>query len=83
MVNFTVDNADGLFSNNPTDAAFSTLAGPGGTGACPGGNQDCSLEWGLPFFYGRNVFTAIHGQAMPSSAPAAPWWAYTIGFTPR
>jgi len=82
MVNFTVDNADNLFSGNPTDAAFSTLAGPSGA-ACTGGSQDCSFAWGLPFFYGRTVFTAISGQGVPSTAPPAPWWAYTIGFVPQ
>ncbi len=79
-VNFTVANANNLLLNNPTFAAFSTLAGPSVEGACKGGGQNCTLEWGLPFFYGRTVFTAIEGQAVPSTAPPAPWWAYTIGF---
>lgn len=70
-INFSVDNADNLFTTNPTNAAFSTLAGPSGSG----------FEWGLPFFYGRTVFTSIDGQAVPAPAPAAPWWAYTIGFS--
>jgi hypothetical protein len=78
--NFSVDNGDNLFANNPIDAAFSTLGGPTpGGGACPG--AACSFEWGLPFFYGRNVFISINGQSVPASAPAAPWWAYTTGFS--
>ena len=66
-VNFNVDNATDLFNNNPTDAAFGTLAGPN-----PGG----SFDWGLPFFYGRSVFTAIDGVPAPPGVPAGPFWAY-------
>ena len=63
---FSVDNAQSLFNNNPSAAAFSTLAGP----------MSGSFDWGLPFFYGRRVFTSIRGKQVPSGAPAAPWWAY-------
>ncbi len=67
-VNFSIDNADNLFSQGGgADAAFSTLGGPN-----PGGGFD----YGLPFFYGRSVFTSIDGQTVPSGAPPAPWWAY-------
>jgi len=67
---FSVDNAENLFTNSATmsDAALSGLAGanPSGVG----------FDWGLPFFYGVNVYNAIDGQSMPSGLPAAPWWAY-------
>jgi hypothetical protein len=66
-VNFSVDNAVNVFNANPTDAAFSNLAGPMSAG---------SFDWGLPFFYGRTVFTSIDGQGVPTGQPAAPWWAY-------
>jgi len=67
-VNFNIDNADNLFSaGGGADAAFSTLGGPN-----PGGGFD----YGLPFFYGKSVFTTIDGQGVPSGTPAAPWWAY-------
>jgi hypothetical protein len=67
-VNFSIDNTDNLFSQGGgADAAFSTLGGPN-----PGGGFD----YGLPFFYGKNVYTAIDGQAVPSGQPPAPWWAY-------
>jgi hypothetical protein len=69
-VNFNVQNAETLFTTTSTenDAAFSGLAGlnPSGVG----------FDWGLPFFYGINLYTSIDGQSMPSGAPAAPWWAY-------
>ena len=67
---FSVANAETLFTatNTASDAAFSGLAGLNPTGF--------GFDWGLPFFYGVNVYTSIDGQRMPSGAPAAPWWAY-------
>jgi Protein of unknown function (DUF3443) len=62
-VNFSVGNADQLFSST-SNTAFSALAAPN-----PG-----SFDWGLPFFYGRNVFTAIAGKNTPSGP--GPFWAY-------
>ncbi len=64
-VSFTVANADSLFNNNPTANVFGQLAGPN---SLPG------FDWGLPFFYGRNVFTAIEGKSTPSGN--GPYWAY-------
>jgi Protein of unknown function (DUF3443) len=68
--NFSVANAEDLFTNAATgsDAVQPTLAGtnPSGYG----------FDWGLPFFYGVNVYSTIDGQSAPSGAPAAPWWAY-------
>jgi hypothetical protein len=65
-----VANAETLFTatNTASDAAFSGLAGLNPTGF--------GFDWGLPFFYGDNVYSSIDGQSMPSGAPAAPWWAY-------
>lgn len=80
-INFRVDNADMLFSTNPGYAAFATLAGPNGTGACSDGTGACRFEWGLPFFYGRTVYTSISGRPVPPGAPLGPWFAYTTGFT--
>ena len=74
-VNFSVDNADNLFHNNPSNAAFGTLAGPQGTAnTCSSSGGSCTFDWGLPFFYGRTVFTAIDGQAV--SGGTGPFWAY-------
>lgn len=75
-VGFNVDNAETLFNNDSSDAVLENLAGSNGVGTCVGGVGQCSFDWGLPFFYGRNVFVAIDGQGVPSTAPAAPWWAY-------
>ncbi|MGD0097807.1 MAG: DUF3443 family protein [Terracidiphilus sp.] len=67
---FSVQNAETLFTSSGTesDAALSGLAGlnPSGVG----------FDWGLPFFYGINLYTSIDGQKTPSGAPASPWWAY-------
>jgi hypothetical protein len=64
-VNFSVGNADSLFNNNPMAAVFGDLAGPGSADG---------FDWGLPFFFGRSVFTSIAGQ--PSPGGTAPYWAY-------
>jgi hypothetical protein len=74
-VNFSVDSATNLFNQNPGAAALSTLAGPLGSGVCSASNTAaCSFDWGLPFFYGRKVFTAIDGTTTP--AGNGPFWAY-------
>jgi uncharacterized protein DUF3443 len=53
-VNFSVANADNLFKN-ANNFIFSNLAGP----------NPNSFDWGLPFFFGRNVFEAIEGKSTP------------------
>jgi hypothetical protein len=60
-VNFSVANADNL----PNDAVLGQLAGP---------NTIDGFDWGLPFFYGRNVYTAIQGTSTPGGT--GPYWAY-------
>ena len=50
-VNFTVDNAGTLGASDPSFVAFPTLAG-----TYPTAN---TFDWGLPFYYGRTVYTAI------------------------
>lgn len=59
-VNFTIANADQLFANS-SDAVFPTL----------GGSNPNTFDWGLPFFFGRNVFVAFE-----SPAGSGPYWAY-------
>ncbi len=51
-VNFTVDNAETLGANEPSFVAFPTLAGTYPT-------TTDTFDWGLPFYYGRTVYTAI------------------------
>jgi len=76
-VTFNVDNADTLFSTFPGDAVFGDLAGHNGTfDTCVNGQGACTFDWGLPFFYGRTVYTQIDGKNPPFSAPPGPWWAF-------
>ncbi|MGC1372068.1 MAG: DUF3443 family protein [Candidatus Sulfotelmatobacter sp.] len=63
-VNFSVANADTMFSDDPNDAAFADL----------GGSASGYFDWGLPFFYGRNVFVSIEGKTAPGGT--TPYWAY-------
>jgi len=62
-IDFTVVSADSLFSHS-ADFVFGTLAGPN-----PG-----TFDWGLPFFFGRNVYTAIESRSTPGGP--GPYWAY-------
>jgi len=60
---FGVANAD-VFFGNPLFSAFNMLSGP----------NSGTFDWGMPFFYGRNVFTAIESQSTPEGL--GPYWAY-------
>jgi hypothetical protein len=64
-VEFSVANADSLFNDNAAAFVFGELAGP---------NSLAGFDWGLPFFFGRNVFTAIEGKSTPGGT--GPYWAY-------
>lgn len=65
QVSFSVASADNLFNDNPSAFVFVNLAGPN---SLPG------FDWGLPFFFGRNVYTAIEGMSTPGGN--GPYWAY-------
>ena len=60
-VNFIVGNPELLFAANPSIAVDPDIAGPNGG----------SFDWGLPFFFGRTVYTAIENRATP--AGDGPW----------
>ncbi len=64
-ITLTVDNGDTLVQSGKY--AFSTLGGPGG-------NQTSGFVFGLPFFYGHNVFTALSGATTPGGT--GPYFAY-------
>jgi hypothetical protein len=57
VVSFSVANADQIFATNPSFNAFNDLAAPSG--------DTTTFAWGLPFFFGRNVYTAIEGRGSP------------------
>ena len=60
---FTIGNADSLFAD-PSAFVFPTLGGP----------NSGTFDWGLPFFFGRNVYTAINGKNTPGGQ--GPYWAF-------
>jgi Protein of unknown function (DUF3443) len=62
LVNFSIEDADRLFNSNNT--AFSTLGGP----------QSGAFDWGLTFFFGKTVFTAIENRNTPGGP--GPYVAY-------
>lgn len=64
-VSFNVADAVTLFSNSSA-SAFNDLGGPGVTAS--------QFGYGLPFFFGRNVFVAIEGQN--TSNGTGPYFAY-------
>ena len=59
---FVVANGEAEFSTG--SEALGNIGGPH-----PG-----NFDWGLPFFFGRNIFTAIEGANTPVGA--GPFWAY-------
>jgi len=68
QVTFNVASAAALFSSN--NSAFANLGGS--NGGFQGSAQ--SFDWGLAFFFGRNVFTAIEEASTPGGI--GPYVAY-------
>ncbi|MEZ2305327.1 DUF3443 family protein [Paraburkholderia sp. RCC_158] len=66
-VNFSVANANTVAQTYAGDSALPLLAGPAFV-------TSSIFDWGLPFFYGRNVYAAIEQQATPSGV--GPYVAY-------
>lgn len=68
-VQFTIDNAMQLFAPG-TNVAFSNLGGP---------TSDTVFDWGLPFFFGRTVFTVIEGRQANTAGGTrtGPFYAFT------
>jgi Protein of unknown function (DUF3443) len=64
LVNFSIEDANKLLSSS--NSAFSTLGAPA---PVPG-----SFDWGLSFFFGKTVFTAIDTKNTP--AGMGPYIAY-------
>ncbi len=67
-VSFTVANADSLVDDT-SDDALEYLGGLGETE-----NGTLYFDWGLPFFYGTNVYVAIDGASTPGGT--GPYVAY-------
>jgi hypothetical protein len=65
-VSFSVANAYTLYQSG--NSVFMNMAGSGGTGA------NAIFDWGLPFFFGRNVYVGIENSS--SSLGTGSYWAY-------
>ncbi|MHB8422870.1 MAG: DUF3443 family protein [Leptospirales bacterium] len=59
-VDFSVDNPNAMSSGS---SVFDDIAKPGG-----------GFDWGMPFFFGREVFVGINGKT--SSLGTGPYWAF-------
>ena len=64
-VSFQIGNATSLFksSNNVFVEVGASMSGP-----------PVSFDWGLPFYFGRNVYVGIEGKT--SGIGTGPYWAY-------
>jgi hypothetical protein len=75
-INFSVADANSLFSTNSKVAAAVNLAAPisgiSANGSTFNGAQ--TFDWGLPFYFGRNVYTAIENKN--TSAGMGPYFAF-------
>ncbi|KAA0078753.1 DUF3443 domain-containing protein [Paraburkholderia sp. T12-10] len=66
-VSFSVGNAAQIWQASGGASAMPLFAGPAFVGSQV-------FDWGLPFFYGRNVYAAIEQQSTPGGA--GPYFAY-------
>jgi hypothetical protein len=67
-VNFSIASADTLFTANPSFAAFGNLGGSAGSSGVG------SFAWGLPFYYGHNVYTAM--ENVDVGGTVGPYFAF-------
>jgi hypothetical protein len=65
---FSVADATTLFTDSPSGTVFPELGAPIFAG------NSSTFDFGLPYFYGRNVFTAIEGKNTPGGM--GPYLAY-------
>ena len=76
-ISFMVGDAVSMFTNNTTVGVAPALAGSSlsvNTSPSSGFNGNQTFDWGLPFYYGRSVSTAIEGQN--TSAGMGPYFAF-------
>jgi hypothetical protein len=70
-VSFSVGDAKTLGGNDASLVAFPTLAGPFTSSANDAAD---TFDWGLPFFYGRTVYTAFENET--TSVGTGPYVAF-------
>jgi hypothetical protein len=62
---FSIANTTTLFANL-NNIAFGNLGGNSSTPMSGASGMGAYFDWGLPFYFGKSVFTAIEGQSTPS-----------------
>jgi len=60
LTSFTYNFNIADVSSSMNNIAFNDVGGS--VGACS--NAGCTFDWGLPFFYGRSVFTGLEGKTI-------------------
>jgi Protein of unknown function (DUF3443)/Abnormal spindle-like microcephaly-assoc'd, ASPM-SPD-2-Hydin/Cep192 domain 4 len=60
-ITLSIANALNLFNANPGYAAFNNLGGDSGSSSATD-----SFDFGLPFFFGKNIFVGIESTAYPN-----------------
>lgn len=64
-INFNIANASVLFQS-PGFSVFDNV----------GGENSNSFDFGLPFFFGKSVYTGIEGQPVPGQTLTGPYFAF-------
>jgi hypothetical protein len=75
-VNFSVADANSVFSTTSTVGAAASLAAPSTSVSADGStfSGTDTFDWGLTLYYGRNVYTAI--ETKNTSAGMGPYFAF-------
>jgi hypothetical protein len=71
VVTLSIVNAHAAFAGAPAATAFNDLGASANSGGLVGIG---GVDYGLPFFFGRTVYTAFEGAA--TSGGTGPYWAY-------
>ncbi len=70
-VDFNIQNLDMLPGGSN---AFNDIGGP--NNPPPGSNTSAGFDWGLPFFFGRNVYTGMEQTDALGNVTQPPYYAY-------
>ena len=75
-VTFLIANAQTLFNEYQSNTAFDDIGASAGNQSafCPNGASNCAFDFGLPFFFGRDIY--IGYQNANTSVGPGPFYAY-------
>ena len=73
---FLIANAQTLFNEYQSNTAFDDIGASAGNQSafCPNGASNCAFDFGLPFFFGRDIY--IGYQNANTSVGPGPFYAY-------